>query len=404
MTRKHLTPLTMLLVASVSGIAAAQTPAAPTPVADSVARDSVAPKKAGRFGGLMNKAKAVAGNKTVQAAAKGAVTNVACNAVPGVAVAAAVSGGGPCQNTVMGGLVSKGIAGTAAAVAGGAAGGAAANAVGKLSGAKGAAAAGALNAVTGNRGAGGLSGAAAAMAGAKVNGMSQAAAAAAAAKMMPKGGTGAMSNAASIAAAQAAAAQMMQNSGTLPKGSNAKAPTAAQMAEAVAAMNAMGAMGTVATGGKKVETVDFRELKAMLPASLSGLKRTDATGEKTAAMGMQISTAEGSYSSEDGKSVTLKIADIGSLSGLAGMAAYAWAANEIDRESDNEYEKTTKFKGYKALEKYNKQSRSGELSVLVGSRFVVEVDGSNIDMNALKAALSAVDLGKLDHMKGKGVK
>ncbi len=86
------------------------------------------------------------------------------------------------------------------------------------------------------------------------------------------------------------------------------------------------------------------------------------------------------------------------------MTGYAWANNEIDRESDNEYEKSTTFKGYKALEKYNKKTHSGDLSVLIGGRFVVEAQGSNVDMKALKDVLASVDLKKLDGMKGKGVK
>ena len=234
------------------------------------------------------------------------------------------------------------------------------------------------------------------MAGAKVAGLGQAATAAAAGKIL-KGATGQATNAASMAAAQAAAAQMMQG-GALPKG--ATMPSANDMAAAVAAMNAM---NTAAAGGKKVETIDFRELKAMLPASLGSLKRSEASGEKTGAMGMQISMAEGRYSSDDGKQITLKITDIGALAGIGAMSAYAWAQTEVDRESDSGYEKSTTFKGYKALEKYSKQGQQGDLSVLVGGRFVVEADGSSVDMKAIKAALETIDLKKLDGMKGKGV-
>jgi len=170
------------------------------------------------------------------------------------------------------------------------------------------------------------------------------------------------------------------------------------------AMAAMGAaVSGTANGGKKVETVDYHKLKDLLPESLPGMRRTEATGEKNAAMGMQISNAEGRYSNEQGGSVTLKIADIGSMTGLAGMAAYAWAATSIDRESDNGYEKTSTFNGFKSHEKYDKQSKSGELSVLIGDRFTVEADGNGIDMNAIKDALSKVDLRKLESMKGEGV-
>jgi hypothetical protein len=133
------------------------------------------------------------------------------------------------------------------------------------------------------------------------------------------------------------------------------------------------------------------------------MKRTNATGEKTAAMGMQISNAEGRYSSDQGSSITVKITDIGSMSGLAGMTAYAWANVSVDRETDTGYEKTTTYNGYKAHEKYDKQNKSGEISVMVGDRFVVEVDGNNIEMGAIKDALGKVDIGKLNSMKGHGV-
>ena len=172
----------------------------------------------------------------------------------------------------------------------------------------------------------------------------------------------------------------------------------ANMADALAA--AMGA----ATGGKQVETVDYKVLKEMLPNEVGGMKRTEATGEKTSAMGMQISNANGRYSNEHGASMTIKITDIGSMTGLAGMAAYAWAATEVDRESDTGYEKTSNFNGYKSHEKWDKSSKSGEISVLVGNRFVAEADGNGIEMDALKDALSKVNLKKLDSMKGEGVK
>lgn len=176
----------------------------------------------------------------------------------------------------------------------------------------------------------------------------------------------------------------------------------ANMGDAMAAMGA--AVSGAANGNKKVETVDYKELKALLPESLSGMKRTDATGEKTSAMGMQISNTEGRYSADNGGgSMTIKITDIGSLTGLAGMTAYAWASVNIDRESDNEYEKTSTISGYKSHEKYNKSNKSGEVSVLVGDRFVVDVNGDNVDMDAIKGALGKVDLGKLNSMKGEGV-
>lgn len=389
MSSSHKALSSSLLIAALALPAAAQTPATQPPTDSTTVKDSTAtpaPKKS-RFGGLINKAKEVAGNKAVQGAVKGAAANVACNAVPGAAVAAAATGNAACQNTLMGGLVNKGVAGTAAAMAGATAQGAASKAAGQLGGTNAAAAAGALNTVAGPTalmGKTGLKQAAGSVAAAKASSLTQAAAAAAAARMVPNGGA-------------------------LPTGAalttGVKAPTAAEMNAAAAAVAAMSsAMGTATTGAAKVETVDFRELKGMLPATLGGLKRTEANGEKNSAMGITVSTAEGRYSSGDDKSISLKLADIGNVNGIAGMAAYAWATHEIDRESDNAYEKTTTYKGYKALEKYNKQNKSGEFSVLVGGRFVVGADGNNVSMDALKAAVGSVDLRKLEGMKGKSAK
>ncbi|MEO7366496.1 MAG: hypothetical protein ABIZ36_00980 [Gemmatimonadaceae bacterium] len=169
------------------------------------------------------------------------------------------------------------------------------------------------------------------------------------------------------------------------------------------AMNALGAVMGGANGGKKVETVDYKVLKDMLPADLSGMKRSEATGEKSSAMGMTISNAEARYRNDAGSSMTVKITDIGSISGLAGMAMYAWASTEIDRETETGYEKTSMFNGFKSHEKYDKSSKSGELTTMVGGRFAVEVQGNQVEMNQIKDAMSKLDLKKLDGMKNVGV-
>ncbi len=163
-------------------------------------------------------------------------------------------------------------------------------------------------------------------------------------------------------------------------------------------------MGENLTEGKKVEPVDFRELKALYPESINGMKRTNSSGEKTAAFNMNISHAEADYNSEDGsKSFDINITDMGNMSGLTQMAAYGWAMGEFDRETDSGYEKTTNFSGYKAYEEYNNEGEYGKLQVLVASRFIVEASGNNITMEELKSALGQIDLSKLESWKNFGV-
>lgn len=183
-----------------------------------------------------------------------------------------------------------------------------------------------------------------------------------------------------------------------------------QMAEGIAQgtsenmAEVMKKMGEALSQGSKIEPVNFRELKALLPESLPGMKRTNASGEKTASFGINVSEAEGSYDSEDGgSSMNIKIVDMGSISGLASMATFAWAFAEFDREDDSGYEKTTKYDGYKAFEKYNKSNKKGEIQVLIAKRFMVEVDGYNVDIDDVKKALGKIDLDKLEKMKNYGV-
>jgi hypothetical protein len=152
--------------------------------------------------------------------------------------------------------------------------------------------------------------------------------------------------------------------------------------------------------GKKYEVVDFRELKALLPESLGDLKRTNAEGEKTGAMGFTVSKAEADYNSEDySKRIDIEITDITGASGYAGLAAWGWAMADVDKETETGYEKTIKYKGHKAYEKYDNQNQYGSIEVLVSGRFMVSVNGNNVPMDEIKSAIDQVDIGKLESMK-----
>lgn len=157
--------------------------------------------------------------------------------------------------------------------------------------------------------------------------------------------------------------------------------------------------------GSKVETVDFRKLKELLPEELDDMKRTGASGEKTNSFGVKVSQTEGKYKSEDGQqNIKITIIDLGSMKGLTGMALFAWTMADIDKETEDEYEKTTEFKGYKAFEKYNSKNKSGDLEVLVGDRFMVKGEGWGVDMEDIHNALDLVDFSSLEGMKNEGKK
>ena len=159
------------------------------------------------------------------------------------------------------------------------------------------------------------------------------------------------------------------------------------------------------SGGETVEVVNFRKLKELLPEEIDDLKRTGFSGEKTNAFGIKVSKAEGEYKSEDNKqNIKITILDMGSMKGLAGMTAFAWSWAEIDKESDDGFERTFEYKGHKAYEKYNTKYQDGEVQVLVAKRFMVEVKGNDVPMEKIHSALDEVNIGDLESMKDEGKK
>jgi hypothetical protein len=147
------------------------------------------------------------------------------------------------------------------------------------------------------------------------------------------------------------------------------------------------------TGGNKIKPVDFHALKAMLPDSLPGLKRDEASGESTQAMGFAAASASGRYSDGNGKSVTVEITDLGSLSGLAGLAA-KFDPN-LEKETDTGYERTTHVNGQLIHEQYDNRSKDGQVDVIAGNRFSVSAKGNGVSMDVLTDTLKQLDLQKL---------
>ena len=150
---------------------------------------------------------------------------------------------------------------------------------------------------------------------------------------------------------------------------------------------------------EKVDPVDFRKLKEFLPEKIAGFKKTESSGEKNGAMGFTISTADARYKGTEDAAIHLEILDTGGIAGVATMAMAAWTMADIDKETDTGYEKTTSLEGYKAYEKYDSKSKSGELNLLVADRYVLNVNGSNVTMEQMKGIIEELNLDKLSELK-----
>ena len=160
-------------------------------------------------------------------------------------------------------------------------------------------------------------------------------------------------------------------------------------------------LGTLLGGGRRVDPVGIDQLKPFVPQVFAGLPRTSSNAEKAGIAGLMVSKAEATYGDGAQKRVTLEVSDTGGVSGLVGLAT--WVGLQGEKEDDNGSERTQKVNGRLVHEKISKTGGSNEFAVVLGDRFVVSAAGNGVDLNALKAAVSALDLGKLESMKDAGV-
>ncbi len=177
---------------------------------------------------------------------------------------------------------------------------------------------------------------------------------------------------------------------------------AARQGDVQQAGDAMKQMGEALSGSVKVEPVDFRVLKDLLPESIAGLKRVGSEGSRTNVVGIASSKVEATYEDGKGGRIVLEITDVGNLSGVTAMAL-AWVNVEIDKEGDSGYERTTTVNGRKAYERYAKAACEGSLDVIVAGRFIVGVKATGVDVKVFREAVSRLDLEKLEALKQKGL-
>lgn len=151
-----------------------------------------------------------------------------------------------------------------------------------------------------------------------------------------------------------------------------------------------------ATQKGKIEAVDFRVLKELLP-DLRGWEKRNPRGERTAFGGFGISNAEAEYALGESE-VRLKITDTAGYSMMIAPFSI-FIQSGYEEEDETHYKKTTTIKGFPAIEEFYPSQKRGTLTVIVKNRFIVEAEGDNIEkVNILQDFLNSVDLKKLESL------
>jgi hypothetical protein len=133
-------------------------------------------------------------------------------------------------------------------------------------------------------------------------------------------------------------------------------------------------------------------LQEYLP-EISGFTQEKPRGETAQYGTWSYSTASARYTSGE-SNIEVEIHDYAKISALYAPFQM-WLSGNFMREDEEGYEKAVKIDGFPGMEEYKHEAKRGKLTLMVGDRFIVVVEGNGVTMDALKDALKKIDLAKL---------
>lgn len=146
---------------------------------------------------------------------------------------------------------------------------------------------------------------------------------------------------------------------------------------------------------KPVDPVSFSALIPLLPAAPAGWTAEEPRGETSSGMGFKVSEAERRYTKGDQR-LHVKILD-GAYNAL--IYAGVTMAAQFARESTEGYEKGVTLDGNPGVEKWSKDSKRGELSVIVGKRYLVTIEASPVEPDFVRTIYAGIDKARLAALK-----
>ena len=197
--------------------------------------------------------------------------------------------------------------------------------------------------------------------------------------------------------AETAAKTMEQGAKTMEQGANQIAQGAQQGSNQMAQGMAQMAQGLQQMAqNPNVKVVDYEELKALLP-EVSGWTRSEAKGEQSNVI-VATSRASAVFRKDDSR-IELEITDSAmSQMILAPMAMFLNSG--YSERSDDGFKRAAKVGGQPAMEEWNVGSKRGEVTALVGGRFLVKATGDDVpNLDPVRAVVESVNLAKLAALK-----
>lgn len=182
---------------------------------------------------------------------------------------------------------------------------------------------------------------------------------------------------------KAAAEQVAANTGDLAKGLENMA-------------KGLGGLAGGNSNAQPVEPVSFRELQTTF-GEIEGWEKRPPTGERMTAP-INFSRAEVDYRKGQSR-IQIQISD-SAFNQMLVMPYSMFLTAGYEKETQDGYERSTKVGDHPGWEKWNSQRNNGELNAIVAKRFIVQVDGRNVDdVQVLRTAMATIDLAKLASLK-----
>lgn len=145
---------------------------------------------------------------------------------------------------------------------------------------------------------------------------------------------------------------------------------------------------------KPVEPVKFDTLIPLLPEP-KGWTAGEATGATTAMGEWKISNASRTYENGEGDARRRIKVEIVDGSYVPMVYAPFTMMTSFSHESTDGYTKGITIDGYPALEEWKKKSKDAKVVALVNDRFLVTIDGDNVEPEVVREWAGLVDLKKV---------
>jgi len=153
----------------------------------------------------------------------------------------------------------------------------------------------------------------------------------------------------------------------------------------------------IAEGSKDVKAIEPASLKALLPDSVGGYKRTALESSTMGAAGYNGSQISADYEKGDQR-IEIELTDMSAMGALAGIGAALDVRQE--RETATGFERTYTKDGQMIQEEWDNQSKRGHYKKMVAGRFMISVDGEADSFDTLKSISDSLDDGKLAALAG----